>query len=76
MIEIALNEQNKSAQVIWSWTAPEQYYSSYLGGTDILPNGDWIGDFGTPTHQFSENQPWNFTNTGAVLIEVNPGAKS
>ncbi len=71
MIEFTLNEQNMTAKIIRSWTAPEQYYASYLGATDLLPNGDWIGDFGTPTHQFVENQPWNFTNTGAVLIDVN-----
>jgi hypothetical protein len=61
-----------TAWVNWSWTAPPQYYSTFPGAADILPNGDWIGDFGPPTHQFVENQPWNFTDTGAVLIEVNP----
>jgi hypothetical protein len=71
MIEFTLNEQNMTATIIRSWTAPIQYYSSYLGATDLLPNGDWLGDFGTPTHQFIENQPWNFTNAGAVLIDVN-----
>jgi hypothetical protein len=75
MIEFTLNEQNMTAQLNWSWTAPQQYYTQYLGATDILPNGDWIGDFGSPTHQFPQNQPWNFTNTGAVLIEVNPAGE-
>jgi hypothetical protein len=72
LMEITLNEQNMTAWVNWSWTAPPQYYSTFLGAADILSNGDWIGDFGSPTHQFVENQPWNFTDTGAVLIEVNP----
>ena len=72
LIEVTLNEQNMTAWVNWSWTAPPQYYSTFLGAADILPNGDWIGDFGSPTHQFVENQPWNFNDTGAVLIEVNP----
>lgn len=71
MIQFTINEQNMTAQETWSWTAPPQYYSTYLGATWTLPNGDWIGDFGPPTHQFPENQPWNFTNTGAVLVEVN-----
>jgi len=71
MIEFSLNEQNMTATIIRSWTAPTQYYISYLGATDLLPNGDWLGDFGTPTHQFPENSPWNFTNTGATLIDVN-----
>jgi hypothetical protein len=72
LMEVTLNEQNMTAWVNWSWTAPPQYYSTFLGAADILPNGDWIGDFGSPTHQFVENQPWNFNDTGAVLIEVNP----
>jgi Arylsulfotransferase (ASST) len=72
LMEVTLNEQNMTASVTWSWTAPPQYYSTFLGAADILPNGDWIGDFGSPTHQFVENQPWNFADTGAVLIEVNP----
>lgn len=71
MIEFTLNEKTMTATIIRSWTAPQQYYSSYLGATDLLPNGDWIGDFGTPTHQFTENQPWNFVNLGAALIDVN-----
>ena len=75
LIEVTLNEQNMTAWVNWSWTAPKQYYSTYLGAADILPNGDWIGDFGSPTHQFTENKPWDFNDTGAVLIEVNPAGQ-
>jgi hypothetical protein len=72
MIEVTLNQQNMTAQVNWSWTAPRQYYSTYLGAAAILPNGNWMGDFGPPTHQFPQNKPWDFDNTGGVLIEVNP----
>ena len=75
LIEFTLNEQNMTAKENWSWTAPKQYYTTYLGAADILPNGDWIGDFGSPTHQFPENQPWNFTDTGAILFEVNPAGQ-
>ncbi len=75
IIEFTLNEQNMTAQENWSWTAPEQYYTQYLGAADLLPNGDWLGDFGSPTHQFPENQPWNFADTGAALIEVNPAGQ-
>ena len=75
MIEFTVNEQTMTAALNWSFTAPPQYYTQFLGATDILPNGDWIGDFGTPTHQFTQNQPWNFTNTGAVLIEANPAGQ-
>ena len=75
LIEVTLNEQNMTAYVNWSWTAPSQYYSTFLGANLMLPNGDWLGDFGSPTHQFVENQPWNFNDTGAVLVEVNPAGQ-
>jgi hypothetical protein len=70
--EITLNETTMTAQITWGWEAPKQYYTTYGGAAIRLPNGDWIGDFGDPTHQFPENQPWDFHNTGAVFVEVNP----
>jgi hypothetical protein len=75
MIEVTLNETSMTAYVNWSWEAPTQYWNSYGGATLILPNGDIIGDFGDPTHQEPQNQPWNFNNTGAVLVEVNPAGQ-
>ena len=77
MIEVTLNETSMTAYVNWSWEAPTQYWNSYAGATLLLPNGDYIGDFGDPTHQFRnpQNQPWNFNNTGAVLVEVNPAGQ-
>jgi hypothetical protein len=75
MLEVTLNEQNMTAQVDWSWTSPEQYYSTFLGATFKLSNGDWMGDFGSPTHHFAENEhsgTWDFTDTGAVIVEVTP----
>jgi len=71
IIEVTVNEQNMTAWVSWSWEAPTQYWSPYWGKHDILPNGDHIGVFGCPTHQFTQNQPWVGNDTGAVLIEVN-----
>jgi hypothetical protein len=71
MIEVTLNEQNMTAWVSWSWEAPTQYWTPYWGKVDRLPNGDRIGVFGTTTHKFSNNQPWNFNDTGAVIVEVN-----
>ena len=71
MIELTLNEQNMSAWVSWNWTAPKSYWSFALGNTARLPNGDHIGVFGVPSHQRPENQPWDFNDTGAVMVEVN-----
>lgn len=75
MIEVTLNETSMTAQVTWSWEAPTQYWNSYAGATVLLPNGDFLGDFGDPTHQVSQNQPWTFNDTGAVLVEVNPAGQ-
>jgi hypothetical protein len=75
MLKLTLNETSMTAYVNWSWQAPTQYWNSYAGGTILLPNGDYIGDFGDPTHQFAQNQPWNFTNNGAVFVEVNPAGQ-
>ena len=46
MIEVTLNETSMTAYVDGSWEAPTQYWNSYAGGTLLLPNGDYIGDFG------------------------------
>ncbi len=75
LLEITLNETSMTASVTRSWEAPTQYWNSYGGATLILPNGDFFGAFGDPTHQLTQNQPWNFNNTGAVLIEVNPAGQ-
>lgn len=72
MKKVTLNETNMTAYISWSWEAPTQYWTLYGGATLILPNGDYLGCFGTPTHQFPQNQPWNFNDTGAVFVEVNP----
>ena len=75
LMELTLNETSMTAQVNWSWEAPKQYWNTYGGATVILPNGDYLGDFGDPTHQLTQNQPWNFNNTGAVFVEVNPAGQ-
>jgi hypothetical protein len=75
MIELTVNETSMTAYVNWSWEAPTQYWNNYACGTLLLPNGDFLGDFGDPTHQLPQNSPWNFNNTGAVFIEVNPAGQ-
>lgn len=75
MIELTVNETDMTAYVNWSWEAPTQYFNNYAGGTVLLPNGDYLGDFGDPSHQTPQNQPWNFNDTGAILVEVNPAGQ-
>ncbi len=75
MLELTVDETDMTAYVNWSWEAPPQYYNNYAGGTVLLPNGDYLGDFGDPTHHLPENQPWDFNDSGAVLVEVNPAGQ-
>ena len=76
LMEITLNETSMTAKVDFDWKAPTQYWCSYAGANVLLPNGDFIGDFGDPTHQLPQNQlpdgTWDFNDTGAVFVEVNP----
>ncbi len=72
MIEVTLNEKNMTAWISWNWTAPTSYWTPFFGKNDPLPNGDRIGVFGSQTHQFPQNKPWNFSDTGAILVEVDP----
>ena len=81
ILEVTLNQTSMTAYVNWSWEAPTQYWTSYGGGALLLPNGDFIGDFGDPTHQLQQdsengqNLSWNFNDTGAVFVEVNPAGQ-
>ncbi len=72
MIELILNESSMTAYVDWEWEAPESLWSFALGNTALLPNGDRMGAFGVPSHQMPQNSPWNFNDTGAVIVEVDP----
>ena len=74
ILEITVNEQNKTARVSWSWEAPRLDWSPYWGEADILPNGDAIGTFGSESHYLPGSgitSPLS-NSTGAVVIEVNP----
>lgn len=54
LVEIIVNEEIKTVEEIWSWTAPEEYYCEPWGDADRLPNGNTLGAFGAsfghPTH--------------------------
>ena len=64
ILEITLNESTMTAQTTWEWQAPKEYWSTYWGDADRLPNGNRIGVFGTQTKTYSND-------TGAVFVEVN-----
>jgi hypothetical protein len=73
MLEITVNEQNMTAWTSWSWTAPRTDWTPFWGSLDPLPNGDWIGGFGSMSHFVPGSgiiSPLP-SSTGAVLVEVN-----
>ncbi|MFW9838561.1 MAG: aryl-sulfate sulfotransferase [Candidatus Thorarchaeota archaeon] len=63
ILELKIDESEMTANVSWSWVAPSDYYSSYWGDADRLPNGNRLGVFGTVTHPS--------TSIGARLCEIN-----
>jgi hypothetical protein len=79
LMEVTLNETSMTAYANWSWEAPASYWNEYGGSILHLPNGDFMGDFGDPSHQYSYNElpdgTWAFTDTGAVFAEVNPAGQ-
>lgn len=75
LMQITVNETSKTAYATFNWQAPRSYWTVYGGANMILPNGDYLGCFGTPTHQFQQNKPWDFNDTGAVFVEVNPSGQ-
>jgi len=73
ILEVTVNEQNMTAWTSWSWTAPRKDWTPYWGSVDILPNGDWLGDFGAQSHYLPGSgigSPLP-NSTGAVFVEVN-----
>jgi len=69
ILEVTLNEKTMTAKETWSWESPPTDWSQYWGSADVLPNGDRIGVFGDPTHEFGQQGAQN--TTGAVVVEVN-----
>jgi hypothetical protein len=63
ILEIKIDEETMTANESWIWNAPRDYYCSYWGDADRLPNGNRLGTFGTKSHPN--------TNIGARAAEIN-----
>jgi hypothetical protein len=68
IIEITINEETMVAQITWKWEAPKDYFSAWWGDSDVLPNRNRVGTFGTHDHEGS-------TILGARLVEVDASGK-
>ena len=80
LMEVTLNETSMTANVNWSWEAPiVNIGMQYAGANLLLPNGDFLETSATQRIQLPQNQlpdgTWDFTDTGAVFVEVNPAGQ-
>ena len=71
LIEVTLDESTMTGDVTWSYEPPTEYYSSVFGDIDVLPNGNFLGVFGTPAHNWTANQKPIEEPFGAAILEVN-----
>jgi hypothetical protein len=67
ILEIEINNVTMTANVTWSWTAPEEYWTLRWGDADKLPNGNRLGTFGTEIHPAND--------LGARLVEVDESGR-
>ncbi|MCE7741910.1 MAG: hypothetical protein GOP50_05585 [Candidatus Heimdallarchaeota archaeon] len=63
LVEITVDYDKMIANISREWISPTDYYSGIWGDCDLLPNGNFLGVFGTLSHPDSEY--------GARLVEVN-----
>jgi hypothetical protein len=71
LIEITLDESTMTAKVTWSYEPSAEYFSAIWGDIDVLPNGNVVGVFGTPTHSWTANHEEIEEPFGAAILEVN-----
>lgn len=72
LIKFAINETTMTAEIIWSYTPDIKYFSAVFGDIDILPNGNILGVFGTPLHEWDANHGKREEPFGAAILEVSP----
>jgi hypothetical protein len=71
LIEITLDESNMTAEITWSYTPEVEYFSAVFGDIDLLPNGNILGTFGTPAHEWALDHEEIEEPFGAAILEVN-----
>jgi hypothetical protein len=75
LIEITLDETTMTGEITWSFEPPTEYFSSVFGDVDLLPNGNILGVFGTPAHNWTANHVAIEEPFGAAILEVNRKAE-
>jgi hypothetical protein len=72
LIKFAVNETTMTAEIIWSYTPDIKYFSAVFGDIDVLPNGNILGVFGTPIHEWDADHEKLEEPFGAAFLEVSP----
>ena len=75
LVEITLDESKMTAEITWSYEPPVEYFSAIFGDIDVLPNGNILGVFGTPAHNWTLNHEAIEEPFGAAILEVNRQGK-
>ena len=70
LIEITLDESTMTGEITWSYEPPTEYFSSVFGDIDVPPNGNILGVFGTPAHNWTLNHEAIEEPFGASILEV------
>lgn len=71
LIEITLDEADMTAEITWSYTPKDEYFSAVFGDIDVLPNGNIVGTFGVPAHIWTTDYEEIEEPFGAAILEVN-----
>ncbi|MCE7733753.1 MAG: hypothetical protein GPJ54_02670 [Candidatus Heimdallarchaeota archaeon] len=72
ILHIRIDEKSMEIHEVFRWTAPKQYYSFHWGSASLLPNGNYLGGFGSNYHQWNRSLPAYHEDFGGVAIEVTP----
>jgi hypothetical protein len=75
LIKFAINETTMTTEIIWTYTADIEHFSPVFGDIDVLPNGNILGVFGTPLHEWDQKHNKLDEPFGAALLEISPEGK-
>jgi len=72
ILRVKVNESDMTITPVFRWTAPLEYFSFHWGGAQLLPNGNYLGSFGSWYHATNRTANPFTTQFGGVAVEVTP----